>query len=556
MDGADGDGGAARISESIDSAPAAPDSATAQKTTQKSGAETLQSQSLDTNAENNNVTERSLTMDEQSVFKYDFTGKKTALPEATAQKLPQWKGFNLLNLFNTLTYKPFDENIFRMISDFGFNFVRLPIDYRCMIKNRDWNEFNEKALQQIDRALEFGIKYDVHICINLHRAPGYTVATPPEPTDLWRDSETQKVFNRMWSAFAARYKEVPNEYMSFNLVNEPPDMDERTYAKVMGGAADAIWAQDPDRLIIADGIAYGVKPSYMIKELGIAQATRGYQPFNLTHYKAEWVNGADKYPTPAWPDFMIPMYLYGYSKRDIRSIYEIEHNFVEAYNLDINIGIVSDNARLVVKADDATVFNRNFVSEAGDGEWKTAVYASEWKIYQNIYDRDYRVEIPANTSRLTIEVTSGDWMSINKLTFAPESGGGREFTVAPNNADWGAKIPPLIIGADGVLNTDNEYLQGRKWLRDAYLKPWEELMESGCGVMVGEWGAYNKTPHDVVMRWMEDSLINYKEAGIGWALWNFDDAFGIMNSNRVGATYENFEGRKLDREMLELLQKY
>ena len=491
-----------------------------------------------------------------AVFACDYSDKATVLPAPTAQKLPRWKGFNLLYFFNTTSFKPVDEATFRRIASFGFNFVRLPIDYRCLIVDGDWYELDEKALLEIDKALEFGKKYDIHICLNLHRAPGYTVASPPEKTDLWRQPEPQEAFARMWGAFAKRYRNVPSEYLSFNLVNEPPDIDEALYANVAGKAANAIWAQDPDRIVIADGLAYAVKPSKTLADLGLAQATRGYQPFNLTHYKAEWVNNADAYPPPAWPDYMLPMYLYGYAKNDIRSIYDIEYDFTEAYTLDINVGVVSDKARLIVKADGDEVYNRLFISGAGTGEWKTAVYAAEWNIYQNVFDRDYRVEIPAGTKRLTIEVGGGDWMSVNGMKFAPASGAGKTFTISPNNADWGAAIPPLKVDRDGRLITDDKYMQNGRWLRETYLAPWEELARGGCGVFVGEWGAYNKTPHDVVLRWMEDCLVNFDEAGVGWALWNFDDAFGVLDSGRADVAYENYEGHKLDRKMLELLQKY
>jgi endoglucanase len=44
--------------------------------------------------------------------------------------------------------------------------------------------------------------------------------------------------------------------------------------------------------------------------------------------------------------------------------------------------------------------------------------------------------------------------------------------------------------------------------------------------------------------------------GWGWALWNLHGSFGILDSERPGAVYEDFEGHKLDKRMLELLQKY
>jgi aryl-phospho-beta-D-glucosidase BglC (GH1 family) len=83
--------------------------------------------------------------------------------------------------------------------------------------------------------------------------------------------------------------------------------------------------------------------------------------------------------------------------------------------------------------------------------------------------------------------------------------------------------------------------------------PWKKLAARGVGVHVGEWGAFNKTPHDVVRRWATDLLGLWKEAGWGWALWNFRGEFGILDSRRADVRYEDFHGHKLDRELLEVL---
>ena len=105
------------------------------------------------------------------------------LPAATPEKLPRWRGFNLLEKFNAGGgRRPFQEEDFRMISKLGFNFVRLPMDYRCWIRGGNWEEFDETTLAEIDRAVAWGEKYGIHVCINFHRAPGYTVASPPERT--------------------------------------------------------------------------------------------------------------------------------------------------------------------------------------------------------------------------------------------------------------------------------------------------------------------------------------------------------------------------------------
>ena len=53
-----------------------------------------------------------------------------ALPDATPKHLPRWRGFNLLNKFMADSQKPFEERDFADIAELGFDFVRLPLDYR------------------------------------------------------------------------------------------------------------------------------------------------------------------------------------------------------------------------------------------------------------------------------------------------------------------------------------------------------------------------------------------------------------------------------------------
>ncbi len=39
-------------------------------------------------------------------------------------------------------------------------------------------------------------------------------------------------------------------------------------------------------------------------------------------------------------------------------------------------------------------------------------------------------------------------------------------------------------------------------------------------------------------------------------MWNFSGGFGIVDSDRADVKYEEWHGRKLDREMLKLLQEF
>jgi endoglucanase len=99
----------------------------------------------------------------------------------------------------------------------------------------------------------------------------------------------------------------------------------------------------------------------------------------------------------------------------------------------------------------------------------------------------------------------------------------------------------------------NGVLWDREKLRAELITKWKPLTDQGAPVHVGEWGCLNKTPHDACLGWMTDLLALWKEAGWGWAMWNLRGSFGIVDSGRADVAYEDFQGHKLDRKMLDLL---
>ncbi len=325
----------------------------------------------------------------------------------SASRLPRWRGFNLLEKFTRRRdgNPPFAETDFAWMQDWGFDFVRLPMSYLCWTDPNDWTKLLEPELKHIDQAVEFGRKRKIHVNINFHRAPGYCVNPPKEPLDLWKDPKALEACSLHWAHFAKRYKGIPNTEVSFDLLNEPSDIPVESYVRVVTALVQAIRAEDPQRLIIADGLRWGNKPVPELAGLKLGQSTRGYQPMQISHYKANWVSGSDKWPEPTWP-------------------------------LKIN-------------------------------------------------DRD----------------------------------------------SW-----------------------DKERLRKDCIAPWKKLEQAGVGVHVGEWGAFNRTPHKVALAWMRDFLDLWKEAGWGWSLWNLRGSFGVVDSGRSDVEYENFNGHKLDRQMLSLLQ--
>jgi len=98
--------------------------------------------------------------------------------------------------------------------------------------------------------------------------------------------------------------------------------------------------------------------------------------------------------------------------------------------------------------------------------------------------------------------------------------------------------------------------QGRLWdraaLRDSY-KWWRDVETRGAKIHIGEFGCFKHTPNDIALRWLADMMAVYKEFGWGYALWQFQGAFGIIEHGRPGARLESMKGYQVDRVLLDLL---
>ncbi|MGN0846475.1 MAG: cellulase family glycosylhydrolase [Kiritimatiellia bacterium] len=479
----------------------------------------------------------------------------------------RWRGFNLLEMFikGWAGAKPqeFREEDFRMIRDWGFNFVRLPMDYRYWIVDGDWERFDEAHLKYIDRAIELGRKYGVHVSVCMHRCPGYTVAQPREGTDLFTDPEAQRVCARHWAMFARRYRGIPNERLSFNLFNEPPDVPDETYGRVAKILIEAIRREDPTRFILADGLGYGRRPVESLKGIpGVGQATRGYTPMSVSHYMASWVGT----PTakPVWPlSLDAPNgVLAGRGKGDLHAPFIVSN--LPPCTLKLTYGRVSGAVTVRVTADGRTVAEDSFAPQTNSPLWTAVQWFPAWKIFQGGYLGTTEVRLEKGARHLQIEVARGDWLMLGTLRVtAADGGASAELTFG---GDWAkptgfvqifrgfdAAKPFVAQGGGEAPRYDDA---GMEYLYKKLMGPWDEAMAGGMFAMAGEFGCYKYTPHALALDWLEDYLRLWKERNMGWAMWNLRGSFGILDSERTDVEYENFRGHKLDRKMLELLRKY
>ncbi len=252
--------------------------------------------------------------------------------------LPRWRGFNLLDMY---IYEPgrelippgaltgpggygggegdFRESDFQWIADWGFDFIRLPMDYRYWteeLPDGNWR-LRESVMNRIDRVVTLAEKYGLHVSLSFHRAPGYCVNPPAEAKKFVdrRRVMRGKILCAQWAAFAQRYAAIPSTRLSFDLVNEPPavgvmgllggtGMTRKAHeAVIRKRRSPTIRHIDPQRLIMANGLNYEQRTPRRTHRPPrprpkLAACT---PPFGITHYQAPWVNYV-WWKQPCWPN--------------------------------------------------------------------------------------------------------------------------------------------------------------------------------------------------------------------------------------------------------------
>lgn len=347
-----------------------------------------------------------------------------------------WYGFNFQWIFRQDYASPSaqaaDEKALDAIADWGFNFVRIPADYRFWASADTYRTHDETPFQLFDGYVEACRSRGLHLSLNLHRVPGYCINQAGlEAHNLWTDEAPQVALCAMWREIAERYQHVPSRDLSFDLINELPRVGQRGFSRdiherLIRRVSAEIRSVSPDRTIVIDGIDGGHTAIPELADCSDVQSGRGYAPTQLSHFGSDW-----------W---------------------------------DTAAGLEPDP---VVRE-------------------RLGAAREEW------------------------------WL---------QSSGGR-----------GPDYPGEFDGRWWDIDT----------LR-SHFDQWVEIERKGSQVHIGEMGCYPRVPQKAALAWTSDMLSVFAEHRWGWALWNFDGPFGIVNNGRREIRLAKRNGYVVDGDLLELL---
>ena len=511
-----------------------------------------------------------------------LSGVSVAAECATTDWRPQkrWRGFNVLTMFikggrpdprpgevprhfGFKNPQDFREEEFQMMQDWGMDFVRIPLDYRYWIKDGDWNVIDEKAVGFIDRLVALGKRHGIHVQLCFHRAPGYRVGNPSDLIgNLWEDEQSQLVCAKHWAYFARRYRDIPNEELSFNIVNEPHGVTSHRYAEVMKRMIASIRREDPKRFIVCDGVhekGCGYVPCEELFGIpGVGQSTHLYWPQGFTR-------GGDLWPmAPDSPQgvFAQPRKKGWYAPFSISNL--------PPCKVTVSFGDVSRRNVFVVKADGKPIgtFVIDPEGKTDDPNWRNVKFQKQWKCWQGTCLGTANFDVPDGARELTMGIESGDWAVVKKMAFVSKDG--RRTANLPFlglhgwTGNFCQRFMKWSTGCDAFASCDSGGKEwrypgapGKELLYRCVLSRWQKAIDAGVFVMIGEFGISPQAEHGAALRWLEDYMSVFEDLDLGWAMWGlFRDRFGILDSGRTDVPLEDFRGHKLDRQMLNIMMAH
>ena len=226
-----------------------------------------------------------------SIITPELLAKETTLPDATCASLPaEWRGTLMFDMgrmtsqaLDAMPDKRIYEHEIQTTKDVGFNFVGLVFDFSVLQGPvPEDGKLNETRLKEMDQVMAWCIERDIHVDLRCVSPGGLTKDDAFETWEQWNNDAANTTdyapeFAALWKAIAQRYAEIPNCYLSFNLMIEPPARSDAQYAAFFGPAVEAIREISPDRCIIAD-IHSGGLTGESIAEMGVALSYHAYDP--------------------------------------------------------------------------------------------------------------------------------------------------------------------------------------------------------------------------------------------------------------------------------------
>lgn len=210
--------------------------------------------------------------------------------------------------FQTFITRPDIEQI----AAWGFDHIRLPVDYPVLESDDAPGQYREDGFQYIDSCLEWCKAAGLGVVFDLHHAPGYSFNNTLRPETmhlnvLFEQQAAQNRFIALWETIVRRYHKAGIPII-FELLNEVVLPESGPWNALARKTVAALRQISPDCLIMIGGNHYNaaseLKNIARLPDPNVLYTFHFYEPFLFTHQKAAWTQVTREYDqTLEYPGF-------------------------------------------------------------------------------------------------------------------------------------------------------------------------------------------------------------------------------------------------------------
>ena len=207
-----------------------------------------------------------------------------------------YRGVNLGGWFSQCDYSEermdhfITEKDFEVISGWGLDHVRIPVDYNVM-ESEDGN-WKADGFRRIEKALKCAVKNGLKVVLDLHKTAGFSFDIGEKEEGFFVSNSFQLRFYRLWEEIARQFTDAGN--VAFELLNEVTDASFiDAWNRISAECIQRIRKLSPDSLILLG--SYHNNAPDALKDLNAPADKRViynfhcYDPLPFTHQGAPWV---------------------------------------------------------------------------------------------------------------------------------------------------------------------------------------------------------------------------------------------------------------------------
>jgi len=207
----------------------------------------------------------------------------------------------------------FTEKEVKELAALGFDHIRLPVDEKQLF-NLDGTKKIEtfKLVHQVMKWCKAANMRVIFDCHDLYASR--ELKAKPGQLSLWESEKAQLDFIQLWKNFSVELKQYPNEWLAYEILNEPVAPDAEQWNSLSNRVISELRKLEPQRVIFLGSNKFNSVTTFPLLKIpkndpNIVLTFHFYHPGILTHYnQASFEGGAGgggvklNYPGKLIPD--------------------------------------------------------------------------------------------------------------------------------------------------------------------------------------------------------------------------------------------------------------